>query len=768
MDFINPGLLWFVSGASIPVIIHLLNRQRYRRIRWAAMEFLLQAIKKTQRRLRLENLILLLIRMLVMAILAFAIAKPYLTAGAAMLAGESDTHVIFVMDNSYSMNYKPIHHTSMALAKKAAYELLEKVRFEQDDRVSVITMSSSPQILLPGAAKKETVRTIIDEIDVSDFSSDIAKTLPLVKQVMGETKNRNRHVYIITDMQRLMWETGDPKKLNELLKQISEYDEEKKIFNKVTIVSIGEETTDNRAITSLRSRARVATIKRPVTFFVELRNFSETDLGDQIIDLYVDGEKVDSQRLSLIPANSGVSAKFEYEFTEPGPHYVRVEFNEPDYLITDDRRYLALDVKESAMVLAVDGEPGLPDEPLTGETDLYALMISPQSKLRTVRRPTPFSLEVITDIMFTGEDLHQYDYIVLANVKDIPLDRIERLEEYVRQGGGLFITLGTQVLRDAFNEGLYKESEGLSPAGLIDITGDKMGLSPVRLTKVDYDHPMFKIFADDQKGRAKVSAMHFYQYYKLKLDKEDQDVRILARFDDPENTPAFLERRYGEGKVILFNNTLDHTGYLERRTGWNAAVDKPPFFVLMNEKAYYLASRIATGKNTAVGEAIEIRMEEERWASSFSLITPKVRGIPGSVTLQPKWIDEKDKGKGFIVAYPMPREEIQQKDREPGYEGVRVAGIYTLQDPQAQEIEKPLSYFAANIDTKESDLTRITPEEIQQRFPDFKCEFLGRDVGEGEVQLKATGMLWKQFLYLLLGFLVLESFLAWLFGRHKR
>src|SRR5882672_5185422 len=103
MNFFNPGLLWFALGGAIPVIIHLLHRQKYRRVRWAAMEFLLAALKKTQRRLRLENLILLLLRILIMIILAIAISRPFVKASALGLPGDSNTQHFLVIDNSYSM-----------------------------------------------------------------------------------------------------------------------------------------------------------------------------------------------------------------------------------------------------------------------------------------------------------------------------------------------------------------------------------------------------------------------------------------------------------------------------------------------------------------------------------------------------------------------------------------------------------------------------------------------------------------------------------------
>src|SRR5258706_4636341 len=125
MGFFNPGLMWFALGGAVPVIIHLLHRQKYRRVQWAAMEFLLAAIKKTQRRLRIENLILLLIRILLMVLLALAISRPFLQASPLSILAETDTHHILVIDNSYSMGYKKGSKSNLDNAREAADKVLD-------------------------------------------------------------------------------------------------------------------------------------------------------------------------------------------------------------------------------------------------------------------------------------------------------------------------------------------------------------------------------------------------------------------------------------------------------------------------------------------------------------------------------------------------------------------------------------------------------------------------------------------------------------------
>src|SRR5436309_6689100 len=95
--FANPLLAYGAAAGSIPVVIHLLNRQRFKKVVWAAMHWLWASYKKSQRRLQIEQLILLLIRILVLVLLAFALARPALQQGMGLIAGRAAAHRVIVL-----------------------------------------------------------------------------------------------------------------------------------------------------------------------------------------------------------------------------------------------------------------------------------------------------------------------------------------------------------------------------------------------------------------------------------------------------------------------------------------------------------------------------------------------------------------------------------------------------------------------------------------------------------------------------------------------
>src|SRR5258708_31677165 len=108
MPFLAPGLLGFLTLASVPIIIHLLNRRRFLRIDWAPMKYLKLTIKSNRRRLRIEQFILLAVRTLAVLFLILAVGRPILasTGLGAWLGGRSRTSRIIVIDDSLTMGYQ--------------------------------------------------------------------------------------------------------------------------------------------------------------------------------------------------------------------------------------------------------------------------------------------------------------------------------------------------------------------------------------------------------------------------------------------------------------------------------------------------------------------------------------------------------------------------------------------------------------------------------------------------------------------------------------
>src|SRR5581483_1029165 len=364
MGFFNPALLWFALGGAVPVIIHLLHRQKFKRMRWAAMEFLLQALKKTRRRMQLENLLLLLLRIAIMILLALAIARPFFREAPVEALGDSDTHHFFVIDQSYSMAYKRAQNTSLDVAKRAALKVLQDIHPSEQDRFTILPLSTYPEPILVNSNRKERIQTAINELRPSDFGTSVYATMQSLRNLLEspEIRNRDRRIYIFTDLQRSGWilrDDQEAKKFADLLKTLS-----RKENTRFYLYDAGTPDAFNHAIVDLRANDPVVTTKRTTRLTAQIHHYSSISRPAVNVGFYVNDTLVKTEP-TILPPNATTSVNFEYDFVEAAPHLVKVAI-EPDYLDVDDARYLSVDVKSSLRALVIDGEPK--DNPKESET----------------------------------------------------------------------------------------------------------------------------------------------------------------------------------------------------------------------------------------------------------------------------------------------------------------------------------------------------------------------------------------------------------------
>lgn len=756
MGFFNPALLWFGLGGAIPIIIHLLHRQKYKRIRWAAMEFLLAAIKRTQRRLRLENLILLLLRILIMIILAIAISRPFVRAASLGLSGDSNTHHFLVIDNSYSMTFKKGPKTYLDFAKEEADKLLESLapRLTEQDKMTVILGSTYPEVYVVYASKLKSVKEAVATIRPSHYSSSMYQTFRLLEEQVEKSKNFEKRIHLFTDLQRVGWESVDEiegRRFGETLKRLSKDKNTKVGVYNVVPDTQRKESADNRGLVGLWVENSIIDTKSFTTFHVDLYNWSAVSYPSVEVRFLVDGSHVGTAT-TPVPPNSLMPATFRYRFHEPGPHFVEAVID-PDNLDLDDRRYLAVDVKAALSALVVDGKPV--SRPDWSDAEFLRIMLS--SGDVSVTGP-------VTTEMFTADDLDKQDFIVLCNVQALTPDKVAKIEDYVRRGGGLLISLGDRVDRTMWNETMYRDGQGLLPGRLGEVGGTPPEIQPrvpFRLKRYEERHPIFRTFKN---GPGPYSLV-FYQFFRMEKAEPES---MLAVLDDPVNSPLFLEKKFGEGKVVLYTSTMN--GDWDDRVAGNGS-----FCTMIWTLTPFLASRASALKNLQIADIVQQTLPADKYSGTFVMKTPSEGD--NSISIQRPAPDSK----WFTIFYPGAPSKTKPEEGKPAVnEGLRHAGQYTLLRPRAEAAAEDviLSYFAANLPPRtsaadeitrcEGNLEKITPEEIRKRFPDFTFYLAGEGEKVPSTENEMSSMIWKYLLFALFGFLGFETFLAWYFGRAKQ
>lgn len=737
MGFLHAPLMWLGMAASIPILIHLFNRQRYKRVRWAAMEWLMAALKKTRRRMQIENLILLLIRVAVLLLLAMALARPYLQSAIAASLGESNTHAVIVLDVSYSMDYRGADRsTPLEKARQIAQSILTDLKTTENDRFSLILLTDTPNAVIgEPSSRVDMGREIVSGQVATDQATSIPKTMELVRDALEKSNNFVKKVFIITDNQRHGWSVAekDRTRVAELFKQVSDMTVPN--GGGVYLYDVGGNAVDNVAVVGLEMGAsqKVVSTDNSCEFVATVRNHGAMQMSDVVLSIFVDGAKQGSYTLT-VPAHDVLRQSFYHTFREPGPHAVTVEL-EPDALSHDNKRSLALDVREALKVLMVNGEKG----PTMQTDEVMALKAALNPSTDATDKRWVFNITEVLENGLAREDARRFDLVVLANVETISPEEVATLEEYVKAGGGLLIFLGDKVEAYTWNQVVWRDGAGLIPCELEKPAGYAKNDDAYKFTGVDYTHPALAYF---QTAKPTLGRLLISQYYAVKPFEARPDAKVLASLGIPGADPAplLLERRMGRGRVILCTTAPDFE--------WGLMPKVPGFVILFDQVCQYLSSPPQRFRNITVGESIEYTLKATEFARKFEIITPRQN-----------------------------RNEIAPvKAGEHGYHlnfsGTSESGLYGL-ERNAQEGESQptlLTWYAVNVDPEEGFVEKMTEPELRTMYPQFRFTYVEQGTGAEpeKIAVKAPASnIWKYLVGIILGLLVLETFLAQMFGAKR-
>ena len=715
--FANP-LMWFGAvAASAPIIIHLLNRRRFKIVPWAAMEFLLASSRKNFRRLKLQEIILLAIRTIVLVLVVAAMARPFL-AGAAGVLGKSQRYAILVLDNSFSMGYTVANDRPFDRAVQFGDRIIDTLG--KGDMVSVIAVSDRAYpIIREPSIDLDAARSEIKSLPLTQGGTNLPDAFRMALDLLKSSKVVQRELYLITDNQRAGWQirSGKGSELDGILREIG-------ALADCTLVDVGLNTRENLAITEFRPRDRLIAKDLPdTTFTARISNFGENDQPKVEVLFFADRYRQGSTTVA-VKAGGSADVSFSHTFHDSASHSLSVRLA-PDHLAVDDSRYLALDVLDHAAVLLVDGTPSA--DPYKTATGYLQTALHPRAT-DAFTRSTLYQPAVIQPAELASAKFSNYEFVVLADVPRLDASIVSDLEQYVKNGGSLIIFPGGSIDQEHYNQVLYINGQGLLPARLAGVRGDPTHAAFSSLAvPPDVSHPLLKEFT--RQKAAFLNLPQFYQYAQLDVPDRD-DVTVICKFD--KGQPGLVEKRFGRGKVLLFAFTANDS--------WTDFPRRPGFLLLMQEMAGYVARDRLSGKNLIVGDVFTRDAGPEALVSK---ITVSRAGKTAEVAAVPE-------GK---------RSRIK-------FDSTESAGIYEIKLQRDGAVEQ--DYFGVNVDPTESDLRRIGPEELKRALPDAKFRYLTGSAGLDHAAIASTSNkseLWKKLLLAALLLMCVETILAQRFGR---
>ena len=734
--FVHPALgAAGVVLAALPVIIHLLNRRRFRRVRWAAMAFLLSAKRKNARRIRLEQLLLLAVRILVILLAAWALARPFfqgdeLPAG----IGRAAAHRILVIDDSLSAGMSDGKGgVVFDRVREAATRLA--ARFGPSDGVSVVLASrpASAIVRSPSHDPRE-IEKLISDLRPGQAATDMLGALGLVRDIIRETRSRPgvRDVYIITDGTRAAW--GAPT-TGEGAFALAEIAADLEQQAKLTVVDLGPERRDNVTVGSFRPTTPAITTALPGTFLADVVNHGRVERRDLRLRVFRDEEEVASPAVPPVGPGGSQTVQFDIEFSRPGSHRLRAELIDAvDVLSTDDACFLSVDAVKRIQVLLVEGRPGIAAG--TGATHYLRAALDPNVPGKD---STGIEGRVISPAELEAEPLAAVDVVVLADVRDLGPATWRRLEEYVGQGGGLVVFLGPQVEADldSYNRLGFADGRGVLPASLVRKVrasqsgegrseadpGDAPAADVVRFASGPLDHPLLREFS--AQGGDVLFACRIDEYVLAEVPADRAGARTVLSYTTGH--PAIVTGAFGSGKVALVTTSPDMS--------WTNLPAKPVYPVLCLQLVMHVAPDRWGHRNVELpGSLVED-------------LSPRERSLPLQIVLP----DGETRPVRLLAEGTRLAAKLDVTDR---------VGHYAL------EVGESRRWFAVNSSAGESDLRAVSEPALRERLG-VPFEYLTEVEAVASASLASPARdLGLILLWLVLGLVLVETVLARKFGHH--
>ena len=723
MMFLAPWLLAGTLLGGLPILIHLLNRPRYRVEPWGAMRFLEEAINRRSKRVRIQHILLMILRALVLVLFALALSRPVWRAENIGAAGQPTT-LALVFDGSYTLRQGEHRAQAFERARQTALDLVEEMR--DQDNALVIWAGNRPRALTPRPVfNKAELRRVIENLEPGWEKADLPRAVEHAQWMLEASTLPRHRVVVLSDGRAGAWVPDDPQPWRGVRDRMEAHGPPLHLY---AVLQAPDEDMHNLAVTDLRSRFPLLDVHREATFVVDLHNHGP-DPVEKTLTLRVGETPVDRRDVTLPPGRH--TETFSHRFEEAGTFAVRAELSEDD-LPEDNHRYLAVEVLRRVPVLIVEGASD-PD-PFASDATLlhWALEAGAQTGAEVGPDASEALFEVTRipatefDVMGPSE-LRAFQSVIFANVASISRESARALEAFVRNGGGILLGLGTRVEAAAWND--FADGErGWLPAELLE--------------RVDADpeapHPVFPAGVGlevlDQFDVSQTRTLRDARVERHWRTRPAEGALVPARIGE---APLLTVRRVDEGMTAMWTASLG----LE----WSNLAATPDFVPLMQNLVFQLSSRVVPPINLAQGESLVYSWSRAVDRMNVSEENPRPEA-PDEVTLT--------RPDGEETALPLVRGRGEQIATA---EETFQPGIYTL---RAGEL--PERAYAVNVPAEAGDLTGMSFRDGQEADT-APIHLRERVEGLREAFQKETGIrdltTWLAIVALIL--LMSEMWVAW-------
>ena len=515
-------------AAAGPVIIHLLNRRRYRTVQWAAMDFLREAMQRNRRILQIRDLILMAMRSLAVLLFGLALARPFFSSTEREFDDRQSLHAILLVDNSLSMNYETLGGTLLERAKTKAKRYIDKL--PSGSRVSVIpACGSATGYSLDPYANKEAAMEAIERIAIVDNSADINRIINLAQKAGEALPELAKRYVLLGDQQQLTWRgLTTPEQFQSL--------------PPLQVVNVAPDDYENTWVSDVRIQDGIADVETPTKFVVDLRHTGDNPRHDVQVSLWVDNAEVATKTVTLEPGDGSREVDFDYLFSSYQPESERPLFVPvraaiaPDKLSADDERFLSAPVVAALPMVFVDQYGAENEDPARnrlGETRHLRKLLAPVTSRGELQRQLIKVRHLSVDEL-QQESLTDARVVAIAGVQRLEPSQIRLLREYVQQGGQLLIAAGADFDPASWSDSAWQQGEGILPLPLKqEALGEvpQPGVEP-KLLNLSYEsmgnNPFFKLAGVAENDLRDIYAEPYF-FKAVQVDASEEAIGSLRK-----------------------------------------------------------------------------------------------------------------------------------------------------------------------------------------------------------------------------------------------
>lgn len=783
MYLIHTTLAWGFLLVAAPLVIHLLNLLRQRRVDWAAMQFLLVSHRKQRHWIRLRQFLLLLSRTVAIALAVAMLARVVTQERWASWFQAEQTHYYLLLDDSYSMAELAGAATALDRGIAALNSLVENsTRQQRRDKYSLVRFSEAEAAASQSTAS--TGKTVIATTGVTNSQQDkfagisnspIAVVLPdlgdptvwqgtwkslhtsetacgplaafqLVKQLIEASQNETSVVLVVSDFRTAQWDNSPD--VQQAIQELGQ------AGASVEFVRCVDRHRPNLTVRNIRQITPQAAAGVPVILSIEVQNNGPEDVSQ--IPLHVatrpltmpgtgssNTNALPDQIIASIPAGEIVPVRVQVFLSAPGEYVIEARVPE-DALELDNRCWQILTVADYLPVLVIAEDEA--------EQDAFFLqsVFQPDAATSTGFRAEVQPVSYLRQVSALELQKHVALYLV-----DCPiLDRAsyEKIASYVRDGGGLACFAGPRSDTEFWNAARPSATD--NGVSLLDFTARRIDTLPPRnsseLPDVSPTHPMFQVLQGDRNPW--LPSLQIERYLQIELPifgDGDPSPRWEIAAALRNQSPLAVTRRWGNGQVVAFLSTLGPR--------WNNWARQPSYVVFMLSLQEFLTRSQTTFTEHFVGANWKVQFSAANYRRSFGLSIPGADPFQDSQVIAGSFDEDSARQ---TLSLPLP------------YAGRAVPSITTpLRGPYRLDIVRTSGVsesigYAVNVDPAEGDLHLLSKRELEEEFSSLRVRIRAADEAQSRAATSDRAQ-WSQWLLLpLVCLLMAEQILAYFTSYH--